>query len=328
MTIGPPRALEGASLPPRLSELPDPPRRLFLHGEVPRTPSVAVVGTRTPTPEAKCYARELSAELARRGVAVFSGGAKGIDAAAHLGALEAGGVTLVVAPSSFDQPYPKQHAALYERIVQSGGGYVSPFEHGVQPERGHFFVRNSCLVALCHVLVIVEASLRSGARNAASWSRRLGRPLFVAPSPPWNPQGLGCIAELQLGARPLAGVGDILRALDEQQLHPIAPEPENGAGVAPQGAPTSALRPEPRATAAPPLNPVRRTRRSRRGVASGSSALEAAILELLAAGPRYPDALAAATGARAPELSHALLTLTLAGEITESASGELTRARR
>ena len=222
MSAARPRALEGAALPPGLRDLPEPPTRLFVHGAVPRGPCVGVVGTRTPSPEAVDYARQLACRLAERGVAIVSGGADGIDAAAHMGALDAGGVTLVVAPSSFEHPYPEHHAELFAQIVASGGGYLSPFAEGVAPRRPQFFFRNSLLVAISHALVVVEAPLRSGARNAALWARRLQRPWFVVPAVPWNPLGLGCIAELKLGGRPLSGPDEILRLLEERQLHPIA----------------------------------------------------------------------------------------------------------
>ena len=108
-------------------DLPQPPEKLFIHGQLPPGPCVAIVGTRHPTPEARDYAVELAARLAERGVAIVSGGAEGIDAAAHEGALKVGGTTLVVGPSSFDRPFPEEHGALFERIVASGGAYLSAY---------------------------------------------------------------------------------------------------------------------------------------------------------------------------------------------------------
>jgi DNA processing protein len=212
-----PQTLQGEALPVSLQALPEPPARLFLHGSLPSGPRVAVVGTRRPTPEALDYAAFLSSWLAERGVVILSGGAKGIDEAAHRGALAVSGGTVVVAPSSFDRPFPAKHGALYADIIARGGGYLSRFERGVRATRSHFFDRNGLLVALSDALIVVEAPLRSGSRNAAKWARRLQRPWFVVPSPPWNERGRGCILELQLGGRALAGPEEVLRVLAESR---------------------------------------------------------------------------------------------------------------
>lgn len=218
-----PSILTGHRLPPRLASLPDPPRRLYVLGELPRGPAVAIVGTRHPSAEGAKFARALAAELARAGVAIFSGGAKGIDCEAHLGALEAGGVTVVVAPAGYLKPFPEEHAELYARVLASGGAYVSlvpPTRAATTPA---FFVRNRCLVALSQLVVVVQAPFRSGTSNAAKHARRLGRPLFVVPSAPWIEQGRGCIVELKRGAALCEGAGDVLRALDGLGAVPLAP---------------------------------------------------------------------------------------------------------
>jgi DNA protecting protein DprA len=158
--------LEGVALPHELRELPAPPARMFVRGQIPRGPRIAVVGTREPSPDAEAYARQLAFDLARAGVAVVSGGALGIDAAAHAGALEAGGLSMIVAPSSLEHPYPAEHGQLFEAIVGAGGAHVSPFATGALPRRHQFFLRNACLVALSHALVMVEAPRRRGARPA------------------------------------------------------------------------------------------------------------------------------------------------------------------
>jgi DNA processing protein len=191
---------------------------------------VALVGTRKPSPAAARYASHLAGELSRAGVVVASGGAVGIDASAHRGALDAGGRTVVVAPSGWSHPYPAHHGPLFESIVQAGGAHLSPFEGAVVARRHQFFRRNELLVALCHVLVVVQAPLRSGALNAAKHARELGRPCFVAPAPPWSPRGAGCTAELSRGALPLSGAADVLRALDELGLPRLGGE-SDGAGA-------------------------------------------------------------------------------------------------
>jgi DNA processing protein len=213
--------LQGATLPPCLRDLPEPPTRAFVHGELPRGPAVAIVGTRYPTEPSREYASSLARELCQQGVAIISGGAEGIDTAAHQGALAGGGPTVVVAPSSFDQPFPKENVALYRKVVASGGAYISKFERDVRATQAQFFERNSWLVALSVLVIVVELPWRSGAANAAKWARRLGRPVLVVLHPPWNEKGVGCVEQLRLGARPLGSVKDVLSCLRELNQHPL-----------------------------------------------------------------------------------------------------------
>lgn len=214
------RLLEGAQLPSRLLDLGHPPPRVHVFGALPSGPAAAVVGTRHPTAEARRFAWQLAADLGRAGVAVLSGGAKGIDHAAHLGALRGRGTTVVVAPAGFHAPYPEQHASLYARILERGGAYLSLVPDTAVAQQGSFFPRNAALAALAHVLVVVEMPLRSGARNAARWARRLGRPLLVVPAAPWNPIGQGCNLELRRGALVCEGAKDVLRELERVLLLP------------------------------------------------------------------------------------------------------------
>ena len=100
-----------------------------------------------------------------------------------------------------------------------GGGYLSLVEPDTRPATGHFFARNAVLVALAKATVVVQAPVRSGARNAAHMARKLGRPLYVVPSAPWLENGAGCVIELRLGARPLGSVGDLLAGLAEISVH-------------------------------------------------------------------------------------------------------------
>lgn len=221
MPLPPERRLSGAHLPPGLGDLAEPPEALYLRGALPRGPRVAIVGTRHPTRAAALYAFELAARLAQRGVAVLSGGAEGIDSMAHHGTLAVGGATVVVAPGGFDRPFPPENRELFRRVIEHGGAYLSLAPSGTPATRGAFFPRNACLAALSHAIVVVEAPIRSGARNAAAHARQLGRPLFVAPAVPWNGQGLGCIVELKLGARPLYSERDVLDLLASARLHAI-----------------------------------------------------------------------------------------------------------
>jgi DNA processing protein len=315
------QVLEGATLPARLRDLPEPPERLFLHGNLPNGPCIGVVGTRHPTREALDFAENFSSSLAAHGVAIVSGGAKGIDAAAHRGALAAAGTTLVVAGSSLDHPFPAAHRGLYAKIIAQGGGYLSRFDVDVPVRRHHFLDRNGILVALCDALVLVEAPMKSGARNATAWARRLGRPCFVVPSAPWNERGRGCVLELQLGARALGGALEILDWLAQRRRASAAPElplppAESVRDAAPPASPPSLAARAPSPSSPPPAS------------AAGEHELEVAVLGALAAGARYADDVADALDIDLPRANHALLLLMLSGDIHQGPGGVLTRAAR
>ncbi len=211
-----PSLLEGSALPPSLADLSDPPSRLWLHGVWPRGPAVALVGTRRPTREAAGFTERLAADLCRAGVVVLSGGAVGIDAAAHRGALRAGGQTAVVAPAAWDVPFPAEHRELFREVCEGGGAYLTHMAPTERATYASFFRRNALLAALARAVVMVEAPLRSGARNAMAHARRLARGTFVVLAPPWNERGTGALAELRLGATGLGSVTQLLRWLSNQ----------------------------------------------------------------------------------------------------------------
>ena len=200
--------------PAALAALPANDRpTLYLRGRLPQARGVAVVGARQASEAGQRFARLLAAELARRGIAVWSGGALGIDAAAHEGALEAGGATVVVAGGGLDWPYPREHEPLFDRVLRSGGALLARVPDGVRPMPPGFIQRNVILAALTDATVVVEASVKSGARSAAAAARRLGKVLCVVPHAPWDEGGAGCALELARGARAIVDVDDVLAAL-------------------------------------------------------------------------------------------------------------------
>jgi len=300
-----PRVLRGSALPVRIADLRRPPLELFLRGELPRGPAVAIVGTREPTEPAREFARALAARLAREGVAVLSGGAKGIDTEAHEGALSEDGVTVVVAPAGFHKPFPEQNAVLFRDIVARGGAYLSLFDDHVPATKIAFFRRNACLVALAHVLVVVEAPFRSGARNAAATARRLGRPLFVVPHAPWNPTGQGCLLELKRGARVLESGKDVLRALRDLNLHALGRAPTVPDATAVQ----TAL---PFSVDVPGQAPAR----------DETIELEQ-VLAAVREGALHADAIGVRTGLAPARLQQRLLTLSLGGVLVLDPSGRI-----
>ena len=206
------RELPAACWPAALRELPRPPERLWVRGSLPAEPAgVAVVGTRAATEEALDLAEQLGRDLAASGLVVYSGGALGIDGAAHRGALSAGGTTVAVLAGGLDRPYPPEHAELFERIVAGGGALLAEVPPGERPRPGRFLARNRLLAALAQAVVVVQAPARSGALSTARKARDYGRPLFVVPFSPLEPRAEGGLALLARGeARVCLSARDVL----------------------------------------------------------------------------------------------------------------------
>lgn len=145
--------------------------------------SVAVVGSRAASEYGANVASEIATDLALRGWAVVSGGAYGIDAAAHRGALVASGTTVAVLACGVDTAYPRGHTDLFDRIISEGGVLVAELPPGTTPTKPRFLQRNRVIATLTRGTVVVEAQLRSGALNTAAHARRLTRPVMVVPGP-------------------------------------------------------------------------------------------------------------------------------------------------
>ncbi|MGY1833523.1 DNA-processing protein DprA [Blastococcus sp. SYSU DS0510] len=153
--------------------------------------SVAVVGSRASTAYGEHVAAELGHQLAARGWTVVSGGAFGIDAAAHRGALAAQGPTIAVLASGVDRPYPAGNGTLLDRVAASGL-LVSEWPPGAAPHQHRFLVRNRLIAALSRGTVVVEAAARSGAQATANRARDLGRRVLVVPGPVTSAMSVGC----------------------------------------------------------------------------------------------------------------------------------------
>ncbi len=153
----------------------DPPAVLWVRGDVAllSRPGIAVVGTRAPSTYGAGMAELLSRDLANRGMAIFSGMARGVDSAAHKGALDAGGKTVAVWGTGLDVVYPKENKRLAEQIVTTGGAIVTEFPMGTFPAPQNFPIRNRMLSGLSVGVLVIEAAEYSGRalRRAARWSR-------------------------------------------------------------------------------------------------------------------------------------------------------------
>ncbi len=171
--------------------------------------AAAIVGTRAATCYGEQVAAELAAGLAERDVAVISGGAYGIDGAAHRAALAAEGTTVAVLAGGIDVPYPAGHSALLHRIGVNGL-LVTEYPPGVRPARHRFLTRNRLVAAFAGAAVVVEAGLRSGAANTAAWARALGRVVGAVPGPVTSSTSTGCHALLRDGAEVVTRADDVV----------------------------------------------------------------------------------------------------------------------
>lgn len=180
-----------------------------MKGQLTGGPCVAMVGSRACSAYGRSVATRLAGQLARVGITVVSGLARGIDAAAHRGCLDAGGATIAVLPGGLYPVYPRQHRAL-ARQVAAGGALVAEHEPGTEVARWHFPKRNRIIAGLSWATIVVEAAARSGARITANLALEYGREVLVVPGPITSETSAGCHALLADGARPCTGVADIL----------------------------------------------------------------------------------------------------------------------
>lgn len=192
-------------------------RQLYVRGNTdlltaPRR--AAFVGSRASTSYGQDVTRQLITSLPRDTV-IVSGGAYGIDAAAHEAAMWSGLATIAVMARGLDKPYPMGHGVLFEKIVRNGGLLVSQYPDGAAPTRHTFLERNRTIAALSHALIVVEAGVRSGSLNAARHAKELGVPAGAVPGPITSPASAGTNLLIQQGARLVADPTDILNLITE-----------------------------------------------------------------------------------------------------------------
>ncbi len=206
--------LDSAAYPVRLASLSDPALLLLVRGDVGALSelSVAIVGARAATVYGKQIARGLAAELAREGVVIVSGLARGIDAEAHRGALEAGGRTVAVQACGIDRIYPREHRALADRIA-ANGAIVTELPLNAPPLRAYFPLRNRLISGLSTAVVIVEARERSGSLITANHAANQGRDVFAVPGPITAPTSVGTNRLIRDGAYVMLGPAEIFSEL-------------------------------------------------------------------------------------------------------------------
>jgi len=279
-------ALDDGAYPQLLREIPDPPITLYVRGawrECLEAPCVGVVGSRRCSTYGQNVAQQLARELASRGVTVVSGLARGIDAAAHRGALEAGGRTAAVLGTGLDEVYPRDHRRLAEEILERGGALVTQFPLGTPPVAENFPYRNRIISGLSLGVVVVEASENSGSLITARLALEQGREVFAVPG--------------NITSRNSFGTNFLIKGAGAklvQQWQDVVCEfpPETAAAILP---------PEPKRKGA---------RREETPAPADLSAHERAVLKLVGTDePAHIDALAVKSGLPVQELSGVLLSL-------------------
>ena len=209
--------------PPGLADIPVAPPILYVLGSLTAADErgVALVGTRHPNAYGKRVAQQLAEGLARAGVTVVSGLARGVDGIAHRAALDAGGRTIAVLGSGLSRMYPPEHAALSEAIARSGAVVTECFMEE-SPSKGSFPARNRIISGLSRVIVIVQAPRESGALITATHAAEQGRTVLVVPGPIDDDAQAGCLHLLRQGAVLCRGVDDILEELDGVSAQAVA----------------------------------------------------------------------------------------------------------
>jgi len=289
--------------PERIAALADAAPLLGVRGDpaLLATPFVAIVGARAPTRLGLDLARSLARELAAHGIGIVSGLARGIDAAAHRGALEAGGVTVAILGCGPEQVYPAEHAQLAAEIAACGA-VVSELPVGAPPAKHHFPLRNRLISALAHAVVVVEARARSGSLVTARHAANQGRDVLAVPGAVGAPTSEGPNQLLRDGAWPVLDASDVLAVL----------------GFGP-------------ATPVERANRASRERSEVRHRAASSAALQRplldpatnALLDAIHRDPATRDELAERLGLSPQGLARQLLPLELEGVVAEDRDGRL-----
>lgn len=209
--------LNGPGYPAVLRPIDDAPNQLYYLGSPLDKwlglPKVAVVGSRKMTSYGKMVTDELVTELTRNGVVIISGLAYGVDAAAHNAAIDAGGLTVAVLPTSLDKIYPSGHYSLAQKIVESGGTLISEYPIGSVPIKVNFLARNRIVSGLSDCVLIPEAAINSGTMHTAAFALNQGKTVMAVPGNITNPTSAGCNNLIKSGAIPATSAEDVFFAL-------------------------------------------------------------------------------------------------------------------
>lgn len=208
-------SIDDARYPPLLHQISDPPKGLYVRGNLQDLPCISIVGTRRCTSYGKRATQEIVRELVASGVGIISGLALGIDGEAHKAALEAGGYTIAILGTGIDEAtiYPREHLKLAHQILESGGALVSEVPPG-SPSFKHAFPRRNRLIAgWTPATVVIEANESSGSLITAKLALEYNREVLAVPGSIWSEVSMGCNRLLSLGAKACTSAQDILDSL-------------------------------------------------------------------------------------------------------------------
>lgn len=209
---------ESIEYPELLRQIPNPPYALYIKGNIPDLnlfPSIAIVGTRKSTSSGRTAARSIAYELAKKGAVIVSGGALGIDTAAHKGALQAGGKTICVLGCGIDTNYLMVNASLRDAIAENGA-LISEYPPDTQPLSSNFPIRNRIISGLSLGTLVVEAAVKSGSLITADFALDQGRDVFAVPADIYSPVSQGVNNLIKCGAKPVSRADEILEEYTER----------------------------------------------------------------------------------------------------------------
>lgn len=279
-----------ADYPTLLRSIPDPPALLYGRGQWPFGKTLAIVGARTPSEVGRQFTEALAEALAAAGLTIISGLARGIDTAAHRGALATGGKTIAVLGCGVDRVYPAENRQLYQQIIEEGA-LLSEYPPGCDPLPGHFPGRNRIISGLSHGTLVIEAARDSGSLITAEFALEQGREVMAVPGCIDRKTSYGPNLLIKQGAHPVTEAADILALFNVEQPRRTAPRHD------------------------PPLP-------------EHLSSEERAVLTHLSLTPRCSDELARESGLTPRVLSVTLLHLELQGYVEKQPGGRYVRGRR
>ena len=215
----------------QLASIAKVPNTLYYCGELPSTPvkSVAIVGSRKPTPYGKSVTEKIVHTLAEHNVTIICGLALGIDSIAHKAALKFNTPTIAVMARGLNGIYPASHFSLSREIVKAGGALISTYPADMPAQPYHFLERNRIISGLSSIVIVTEAAVKSGTLNTASHALEQGKDVFAVPGNITSPMSAGCNRLIRQGAQPLIDTSDILSALGikSQKTTPQIPVRKN-----------------------------------------------------------------------------------------------------
>ncbi len=202
------------SFPELLSQISNPPKKLFIWGEIPDLPMIAIVGSRNPSTYGKDQTYRLAYDLASAGVCIVSGLAYGIDSIAHQAALDTNGKVVAVLGSALDKIYPASNRNLAEQIVNKKGAIISEYEVGTSTQKFNFPARNRIIAGLSLATIVTEANAQSGSLITANFALRENRLVMALPGNITSPRSAGPNNLIKLGAKLITSAADVLAELE------------------------------------------------------------------------------------------------------------------